>query len=192
MDRGAGRGSLRERYRIAAERRAAFLALVRDMSMDLEAMYASSRSDAEKRAAKAERIGRLRARYAELREQWTSGPTYDAWFERGVNNAAIALVSTYDRWVPALEALLARSGGDLETFYRASDALAALPPAERRSRLEELERTARRSLPTMSLPSPIGPLLAKSRATTKAPSPIERKPGSLDCKHPEWPLSPTV
>ena len=135
----AGRAELSERYRIAAERRAAFLALVRDLRVDLEALYASSRSDAEKRAAKAERIDRLRARYAELREEWTSGPTYDAWFERGVNNAAIALVSTYDRWVPALDALLARSGGDLEAFYRASDALAALPPAERRSTLEELE-----------------------------------------------------
>ena len=152
----AGRAELSERYRIAAERRAAFLALVRDLRVDLEALYASSRSDAEKRAAKAERIDRLRARYAELREEWTSGPTYDAWFERGVNNAAIALVSTYDRWVPALEALLARSGGDLEAFYRASDALAALPPAERRSTLEELERAARRSSPTMSLPSPSG------------------------------------
>ena len=152
----AGRAELSERYRIAAERRAAFLALVRDLRVDLEALYASSRSDAEKRAAKAERIDRLRARYAELREEWTSGPTYDAWFERGVNNAAIALVSTYDRWVPALEALLARSGGDLEAFYRASDALAALPPAERRSMLEELERADRRSSPTMSLPLPIG------------------------------------
>ena len=134
----AGPGE-RERYRIAAERRAAFLALVRDARRDLEAVYASSRSDAEKRAAKAERIERLRARYAALRSGWRDGPSYDGWFERGVNNAALALVSTYDRWVPALEALLARSGGDLEAFYRACDALAKLPPAERRAGLEALE-----------------------------------------------------
>ena len=134
----AGPGE-RERYRIAAERRAAFLALVRDARRDLEAVYASSRSDAEKRAAKAESIERLRARYAALRSGWRGGPSYDGWFERGVNNAALALVSTYDRWVPALEALLARSGGDLEVFYRACDALAKLPPAERRAGLEALE-----------------------------------------------------
>ena len=135
----AGRSEPGESYRIATERRAAFLALIRDTRRDLEALYASSRSDAEKRAAKAERIKRLRARYAALRSGWRDGPSYDGWFERGVNNAALALVSTYDRWVPALEALLARSGDDLEAFYRACDALAELPPADRRTRLEELE-----------------------------------------------------
>ena len=137
----AGRSNLGERYRVAAERRAAFIGLVRGTRRDLQAVYASSRSDAEKRATKAERIERLRAQYAAQRAAWTSGPTYDFWFERGVNNAAIALVSTYDRWVPALEALLARSGGDLDAFYRAGDALAALSPEERRARLEALERT---------------------------------------------------
>ena len=128
-----------EDYRVAAERRAAFLALVRDARRDLEAVYASSRSDAEKRAAKAKRIQRLRARYAALRAGWRGGPNYDGWFERGVNNAVLALVTTYDRWVPALEGLLARSGDDLEAFYRACDALAKLPPAERRAKLEELD-----------------------------------------------------
>ena len=147
----AGRSDLSERHRIATERRAAFLSLVRGARRDLEAVYASSCSDAEKRAAKATRIERLRAQYAALRATWRDGPSYDAWFERSVNNAAIALVSTYDRWVPALEALLARTGGDLEAFYRAGDALATLSPAERRAELEGLERTARRGSPVMSL-----------------------------------------
>ena len=146
----AGRAELNEHYRIAAERRAAFLGLVRDTRRDLEAVYASSRSDAKKRAAKTERIERLREQYATLRAGWSSGPAYDFWFERGVNNAAITLVATYDRWVPALEVLLARSGGDLEAFYRASDALAALSPAERHSRLEGLERSDPQHLSAVS------------------------------------------
>ena len=99
----AGRDGLKERHRVAAERRAAFLDLVRDTRRGLEAVYASSRGDAEKRAAKTRAFERLRSRYAALRATWTSGPTYDFWFERGVNNAAIALLTTYDRWVPALE-----------------------------------------------------------------------------------------
>ena len=137
-----GRDGLRERHRIAAERRAAFLDMVRDTRRGLEAVYASSRADAEKRAAKARAFERLRSRYAALRATWTSGPSYDFWFERGVNNASIALLTTYDRWVPALEALLARSGGDFGAFYRACDELAALSPYERRSRLEALEQAA--------------------------------------------------
>ncbi|MCY4467504.1 MAG: aminopeptidase [Thiotrichales bacterium] len=135
----AGRAELSEHYRVAADRRAAFLDVVRDTRRDLEAAYASSRPDSEKREAKARLFERLRSRYAALRATWASGPTYDFWFERGVNNAAIALLSTYDRWVPALEALLARSGGDLQAFYRASDELAALSPDERRAGLEALE-----------------------------------------------------
>ncbi len=134
----AGRAGLDERYRVAAERRAAFLDLVRDARRGLEAVYASSGTDVEKRAAKARTFDRLRSRYTALRSTWASGPTYDFWFEREVNNAAMALVAVYDRWVPALEALLARSGGDLDAFYRACDELAALPPEERRTSLEAL------------------------------------------------------
>ena len=134
----AGPGGSRERYRIEAERRAAFLDMVRDTRRGLEAVYASSDTDAEKREAKARAFDRLRSRYTALRSTWTSGPTYDFWFERKVNNAAMALVAAYDRWVPALEALLARSGGDLDVFYRACDELAALPSEERRAKLESL------------------------------------------------------
>ena len=140
----AGRPGLGGRYRVAAERRAAFLDMVRDTRRSLEAVYASSGTDAEKRAAKARAFERLRSRYAALRATWTSGPTYDSWFDRGVNNAAVALFSTYDRWVPALEALLARSGGNLGAFYRTCDELAALPAEERRARLEALEQAGER------------------------------------------------
>ena len=150
--KSAGRTDQTERYRIAAEHRAAFIDLVRDTRRGLESVYASSRSDAEKRAAKAEHFESLQSRYAALRASWDDGPTYDSWFDAGVNNAAIALVSTYDRWVPALEALLARLGGDLEAFYRASDALASLSPEQRRVKLEELERTGGRSSQALSRP----------------------------------------
>ena len=150
-----GRTDLSEGYRIAAERRAAFLGLVRDTRHELEDLYVSSLTDAEKREVKASLIERLRARYDTLRATWKSGPSYDFWFERGVNNAAIALLSTYDRWVPALEALLARSGDDLDTFYRASDALAALSPDERRAKLEDLERSTRQRSSATTVPREI-------------------------------------
>jgi len=153
----AGQSDPGQRYRIATERRAAFLDLVRDTRRGLEAVYASSGPDAEKRAAKTRAFERLRAQYDALRATWTSGPTYDFWFERGVNNAAIALVVAYDRWVPALEALLAQYDGDLDAFYRACDALAALAPEERRARLEALDPPARAAAVAMrEAPGPRG------------------------------------
>ena len=166
----AGRPGLGGRYRVAAERRAAFLDMVRDTRRSLEAVYASSGTDAEKRAAKARAFDRLRSRYAALRATWTSGPTYDPWFERGVNNAAVALFSTYDRWVPALEALLARSGGDLEAFYRACEALAALSPDERRARLEALDP----SVSARVLPEHPGSLKPRSRLADPGRGPAAR------------------
>ena len=163
----AGRPGLGERYRVASGRRAAFVGMVRDTRRDLEAVYASSRSDAQMREAKARLIERLRARYRALRAKWKDGPTYDPWFERGVNNAAIALFSTYDRWVPALEALLARSGGDLGAFYRASEALAALPPDERRARLEALDRSASAG------GVPTAPVAGRQRTARRGPASVE-------------------
>ena len=162
----AGRPGLDGRYRVAAERRAAFLDMVRDTRRELEAVYASSRSEAEMRESKTRLVERLRARYDALRATWESGPTYDSWFERGVNNAAIALFVTYDRWVPALEALLARSGGDLEAFYRASESLAALPPDERRARLEELA-------PPESAGVPPAPAAGRQWTTRRRPTGVE-------------------
>ena len=71
----AGRSELSEDYRIAAERRAAFLALVRDARRDLETVLRLvPLRYRKKRAAKAKRIQRLRARYAALRAGWRSGP----------------------------------------------------------------------------------------------------------------------
>ena len=48
------RTGLKERYRVSAERRAAFLELVRSTRGQLESVYASSRSDEEKRKEKAD------------------------------------------------------------------------------------------------------------------------------------------
>ena len=172
----AGRDGLRGRHRIEAERRAAFLDMVRDTRRDLEAVYASSGTDAEKREAKTRAFERLRSRYAALRATWTSGPSYDFWFEREVNNASIALLTTYDRWVPALEALLARAGGDLDAFYRACDELAALPPEERRARLEALDPSGSAGVPPASGPEARAP--GKAGDSDRSSAAAQTPPGS--------------
>lgn len=115
------RNGLRERHRVAAERRAAFLDLVWDTRRGLEAVYESSRSDAEKRAEKVRAFAGLRSRYATLRSAWTSGPTYDFWFERKVNNAACVRVDALSRVDPRHHGrtlkpyMVGQSGSGLET-----------------------------------------------------------------------------
>ena len=191
----AGRAELSERYRIAAERRAAFLALVRDLRVDLEALYASSRSDAEKRAAKAERIDRLRARYAELREEWTSGPTYGrlvrARCEQCCDRARVHLRSVGPRTRCVARSVRRRPRSVLPRERCACGAASGRAPVNvggvgvSRSAVlanHVASLAERRSVPYVWS-------LVQLR---RLPLPIERTPGSLDRTYLEWPLSLTV
>ena len=62
----------------------------------------------------------------------------NGWFDRELNNAHLASVGAYDRWVPAFEAMLEDAKGDIDSFYDAASGLAKLEPGERRRRLTAL------------------------------------------------------
>jgi predicted aminopeptidase len=88
------------------------------------------------RADKERAFAALQADYAALKLSWGGSAEYDAWFARPLNNAALAAVATYTRWVPALRARLGQLG--LEAFYAEAAELAKLSPAEREARLRVL------------------------------------------------------
>ncbi len=129
----------RAAYLLGRERRAAFVALVLRYRARLGTLYESSASDAEKRAGKARLLAELDAEYRALRDgEWGGWAGYDRWFEKGVNNAQLASVATYEELVPAFRALLAREGGDLRRFYAAVGTLARLEPPARAAALAAL------------------------------------------------------
>jgi predicted aminopeptidase len=138
------RGAARERADYAADyqRRQEFLRLVATARERLAALYASSRSETEKRVGKRDVLTELRDRYRVLKREWGGYAGYDRWFERDLNNAKLAGVSTYHRLVPAFEALYQREGRDFARFYRAAEAIGRLSPAEREARLRELSMSA--------------------------------------------------
>jgi predicted aminopeptidase len=93
-------------------------------------------SDAAKLQRKQEIIQDLRAKYAVAKQSWgTSG--YDEWFAEPINNAKLNTVSSYYDLVPAFQALLRASGGDMENFYGAVKKLAKMPLVERHNALRE-------------------------------------------------------
>jgi predicted aminopeptidase len=103
---------------------------------ELEQLYASPRSDDDKRAAKAAVMQRLRAEYATLKaERWGGFTGYDGWFERA-NNASFAVLAAYNELVPPFERLFVAQGEDFTRFYAEVQRLARLPKAERRATLE--------------------------------------------------------
>ncbi len=108
----------------------------------LEGLYAQPLPVAELRRLKQVELARLRRDYAALAVSWGDVSGLSQWFERPLNNARLALVGTYEQWVPAFSELLCRHGGDFAAFYRGAAELGALPREVRRQRLQELSATA--------------------------------------------------
>jgi predicted aminopeptidase len=125
-------------YRRGEERYQQFLALVLGARTDLDAVYRSGLSDAEKLARKEAVFEALRAGHARLKASWGGYPGYDRWFAEDLNNAKLALLATYTGYVDAFLALLADSGGDWTTFHARVEALSRLPSAEREAILQGL------------------------------------------------------
>jgi predicted aminopeptidase len=117
------------------QRREDFRALTQRHRERLRQVYAGPGDEAARRAGKAAVMAELRAEYAQLKAtRWAGFAGYDGWFARA-NNAAFGVLAAYNELVPGFEQLLQAEGGDFTRFYAAVRALAALPAAERRARL---------------------------------------------------------
>lgn len=136
----------REIYERARQARTDFIALVQKYRERLDTLYRSGQSPEILRAAKRAVLADMNAEYRALKKQWCGYTGYDRWFGRKLNNAHIASVSTYTQLVPAFEALLAQSGGDLRQFYRRVRELGKRPRAERDATLAALMPKAERAL----------------------------------------------
>jgi predicted aminopeptidase len=130
-----------ERYRIRRERRAQFGELIAGQQARLRAIYASGAADAELRAEKERAFATLRAEYEAVKATWDGNTDYDAWFAQPLNNATLASVATYTRWLPALRGRLQEVG--LAAFYADAAALAKLRTTERNQELLAWEARAR-------------------------------------------------
>ncbi len=130
-------------YRLSVDRKRAFVALLTRHRIALQALYEQG-DDAAKRVAKRAEFAALHADYEALKRDPASalfGYTgYDRYFAQALNNANLAAVATYTQHVSAFAKLIADERGDLPRFYRAVEALAKLPVAERNARLDALDR----------------------------------------------------
>lgn len=148
----------RETWQAFAARRLGFVSMLRRHRAALERVYASARSDDEKRRAKAEVFAQLRSDYAELKQQWGGFAGYDRWFEQPLTNAHLASIASYTERVPAFRALLAEQDGDLPEFYRRARELGDLPGSERDAALDALAaRSASANPPRHTVPGPPQP-----------------------------------
>jgi predicted aminopeptidase len=119
-------------------RRREFGRLIEETRERLRELYREPLPAETLRERKRAEFERLRERYAALKAGWGGYAGYDRFFRDEPNNALLVAFSTYARWVPAFERLLAQANGDLPAFYKAARKLAYLPEAERSARLAAL------------------------------------------------------
>ena len=122
-----------DRYRQRRQRGADFGALIAAQQSRLREIYTRGDPPEIKRAAKRAAFETLKSDYAGVKARWGGNAEYDAWFAQPLNNATLAAVATYTRWVPVLRARLESRG--LDSFYADTGALAELKNDERAERL---------------------------------------------------------
>lgn len=141
-----------EDYLSDKRRHEQFVALLNEHRRQLEAVYSSTRSVAEKRAAKRDVFKSIQEQYATLKAEWGGYSGYDRWFARKLNNAHLVSVGIYHQHVPAFQALLREHEGDLKKFYRAVERISALPTGERYATLQDV--LAKHTFAEADVPTP--------------------------------------
>lgn len=161
---------LQERYLARLEHTRQFVGLVMQTRSRLEELYGDSRDNEGKiqatdknkdvapewlRERKAEILQEFQLGFAAARSQWDGDEQYQSWLSLPLNNAHLNAVAAYYELVPGFEEMLRRSGGNLETFYRAVEQLGKKSKAERRLWLRSLgkRRPPERPSPPLSLRS---------------------------------------
>jgi predicted aminopeptidase len=135
-----GRAADLEQYRARLGRQRDFAELVSVQRQRLTEIFTAD-TDAERlRREKAASFEQMRSEYQRLRSAWGNVGDYDYWFARELNNASLAAVTSYQRWVPGLKSELGRLGPD--AFYAAIETLAGQDAEERSAILEAWNRAS--------------------------------------------------
>lgn len=135
-DKPAKLQALRHRH----EATRAFRKRVIKLRRRLTRIYAASSDKADKRRQKAEAFDWLKRRHKKLEARY--GVAIQAnWFKHPLNNASLAVVTTYNVWQPAFQHLLHCDAGLLQRFYYDVKTIAALHPEARHQKLRQLMNT---------------------------------------------------
>jgi len=110
-----------------------FTTLIDQLRSRLTGLYAGDEPDVVKRRHKSDAFFSFTKSYQQMvTERWGGEPYYAAWFEEPLNNAKLALYTTYEGGHCAFQQLWLESGGQLAEFHRL---------AEKKSRLQKELRT---------------------------------------------------
>ena len=138
-----GDDASRRAYAEFALRRSQFLDLLLKYRNLLQENYSSGVPDEVKRERKQQLFAELKQEYTRLKESWGGFPGYDRYFAQDLTNAHLAAIGAYNDLVPAFDALLAQSRGNMPAFYAEVKRIAALPKGERDAVLNQVKAASR-------------------------------------------------
>ncbi len=130
--------NLAKRYKLNKLYETEFIAMVLTQRKKLATLYQTAYKDSVKRRHKRAIFDQLRIEYTRLKKKWGGYKGYDQWMSHSLNNAKLASLSTYYKFVPAFQHLLILNGNDLPAFYRAVKKMGAMPVAQRHAALVKM------------------------------------------------------
>ncbi|VAW75470.1 PUTATIVE ZINC PROTEASE PROTEIN, partial [hydrothermal vent metagenome] len=129
---------LAKRYMLNKKHETEFIAMVLKHRKKLAKLYQSTLKDPVKRRHKITIFNQLRTEYTNLKKKWGGYRGYDNWMSHSLNNAKLASLSTYYKFVPAFQYLLKHNRNDMPAFYRAVKKIGAMPVAQRHAVLVKM------------------------------------------------------
>lgn len=125
-------------WHLRRQREAQMLRAMSDARDELAEIYRAAMPLEVKRLQKQQVFDELQQRLWHLQMARNGAVAGTGLAREPLNNAYLAMLQTYNRWVPAFKVLWQRMGGDAPAFHRAVEALAALPKTQREQRLQAL------------------------------------------------------
>ncbi len=142
-DQAQGRTADYQAYLTELDRDARFRQLLIQTREKLQRLYQQKTDESYKQKEKTRIFSKLKQSFAELKKSDLAFSAYDRWMAQDLNNAHLALVATYNEYVPAFVQLLKAKQGDLRAFYRAAEELAQDDQEKRRTQLQQWAKNGR-------------------------------------------------
>ncbi len=130
-----------KKYLIAKKRDKDFKTLLRDTRKELKILYAEKRPPEQRQTGKEMIFKRLQLSYKKFKNKWDDYSGYDKWMAQGLNNAHLALVATYNNWLPAFSKIFEKANRNYKVYYKEVERLTELDKIQRASQLQKLMST---------------------------------------------------
>lgn len=124
-----------ERFRRSEARAREYSDQLAQARRDLARLYASKLAPEQMRAAKQARLAALADAIRATEKRFGAPSGYGPWLTKGLNNAELASIATYENCMPGFRRLLAQADDDLPRFYAAARELSRKPAVVRAAQL---------------------------------------------------------